>query len=76
MLAEAALGSEGMRRLMTVPGVNMHTAATFLACVGDIGRFGSPRKLVSYLGLDPRVRQSGEERVRYGHGGGASTRSA
>jgi transposase len=66
-LAEAALGSEEMRRLMSVPGVNLHTAATFMACVGDIGRFPSPRELVSYLGLDPRVRQSGEERARYGH---------
>src|SRR5215218_7408014 len=56
-----------MRRLMTVPGVNLHTAATFMACVGDIGRFRDPRRLVSYLGLDPRVRQSGEEPVRYGH---------
>jgi len=66
-LAEAAVGSGEMRRLITVPGVNLHTAATFMACVGDIGRFPSPRELVSYLGLDPRVRQSGEERVRYGH---------
>jgi transposase len=66
-LAEAAVDSAEMRRLMTVPGVNLHTAATFMACVGDIGRFGSPRKLVSYLGLDPKVRQSGEERARYGH---------
>ena len=38
-----------------------------MARVGDIGRFKDPRKLVSYLGLDPRVRQSGEEPVRYGH---------
>ena len=60
-LAEAALDSEQMRRLMTVPGVSLHTAATFMARVGDIGRFKNPRKLVSYLGLDPRVRQSGEE---------------
>jgi transposase len=66
-LAEAALGSEEVRRLMTVPGVNLHTAATFMACVGDIDRFTDPRKLVSYLGLDPKVRQSGEEPVRYGH---------
>jgi len=66
-LAEAALDSEEMRRLMTVPGVNLHTAATFMASVGDVGRFGDPRKLVSYLGLDPKVRQSGEERARHGH---------
>jgi hypothetical protein len=44
---------------MTVPGVNVIVAATFLAAIGDIGRFESARKLVGYLGLDPRVRQSG-----------------
>jgi transposase len=66
-LAQAALDSAQMRRLIGVPGVNLHTAATFMACVGEIGRFQSPRKLVSYLGLDPKVRQSGEERARYGH---------
>jgi len=66
-LAKAALDSPEMRRLMTVPGVNLHTAATFIACVGDIDRFEGPRKLVSYLGLDPKVRQSGEEPARYGH---------
>jgi hypothetical protein len=55
-----------MRRLMTVPGVNIHTAATFMASVGDIARFENPRKLVSYLGLDPRVRQSGSEPARHG----------
>jgi transposase len=66
-LAEAALDSEQMRRLMTVPGVSLHTAATFMARVGDIGRFKNPRKLVSYLGLDPKARQSGEEPRRYGH---------
>ena len=51
---------------MTVPGVNVQTAATFMAAVGDIGRFSSPRKLVSYLGLDPRVRQSGSSPARHG----------
>ena len=58
-LAEAALGSPEIRRLMTVPGVSLISAATFVAAVGDIARFG-PEKLVSYLGLDPKVRQSGE----------------
>ncbi len=52
-LSQAALGSQEMRRLMTVPGVNLHTAATFMAAVGNISRFENPRKLVSYLGLDP-----------------------
>ena len=66
LLAKQALGSPEILRLMTVPGVNMVTAATFIASVGDIGRFSTPRKLVSYLGLDPRVRQSGNEPARHG----------
>src|SRR5215218_1095660 len=44
---------------MTVPGVNVIVAATFMAAVGDSRRFGDRRKLTAYLGLDPRVRQSG-----------------
>src|SRR3954467_11031672 len=55
-IAEHALGSEAVKRLMTVPGVSLMTATTFIAAVGDIRRFRDPGKLVSYLGLDPRVR--------------------
>ena len=51
---------------MTVPGVNVIVAASFLAAIGDIGRFESPRKLVGYLGLDPRVRQSGPGPATHG----------
>lgn len=65
-LARQALGCEEIRRLMTVPGVSLVSAASFLAAVGDVHRFSSPRKLVSYLGLDPRVRQSGEAPARHG----------
>jgi transposase len=66
-LAEQALASPQIRRLMTVPGVNVHTAAAFIAAIGDIGRFPSARQLVGYLGLDPRVRQSGNAGARHGH---------
>jgi transposase len=65
-LARMALDCEEIRRLMSVPGVNLVSAATFWATVGDVGRFPSPRKLVSYVGLDPRVRQSGEAPARHG----------
>jgi transposase len=57
VIAQQALDWLEVLRLMTVPGVNVQTAATFMASVGDIHRFSSPR--VSYLALDPRVRQSG-----------------
>ncbi len=59
LIAQAALESTQIKRLMSVPGVNVIVAASFLAAIGDIRRFESPRKLVGYLGLDPRVRQSG-----------------
>jgi transposase len=66
LIARDALQSGEARRLMTVPGVNVICAATFLAAVGDIRRFRTTRALVGYLGLDPRVRQSGSEPARGG----------
>ena len=66
LIASDALQSTEVRRLMTVPGVNVICAATFLAAVGDICRFRTARGLVGYLGLDPRVRQSGSEPARGG----------
>jgi transposase len=58
-LARAALTDERVTRLMTIPGIDMVVALALIAAVGDIERFDAPRKLVSYLGLNPSVRQSG-----------------
>jgi transposase len=41
-------------------------AASFLAAVGNAHRFMTSRKLVAYLGLDPRVKQSGDAPARSG----------
>src|SRR5205809_286112 len=65
-LAEQVLAAPEMRRLLTLPGVNFVTAAALLAAVGEIRRFPTARQLVSYLGLDPRVSQSGTEPARHG----------
>jgi transposase len=65
-VAGQALVSPEIRRLVTIPGVNLITAATLMAVIGDVGRFASARKLVGYLGLDPRVRQSGSSPARTG----------
>src|SRR5262249_16119192 len=65
-LAEHALASAEMRRLMTLPGVSFVTAAALMAAIGDVARFPSARHLVAYLGLNPRVRQSGLARARHG----------
>jgi transposase len=67
LIAGAAVESAEIRRLMSVPGVNVIVAASFMAAIGDIHRFQSPRKLVGYLGLDPRVRQSGAGPATHGH---------
>ena len=66
-IAEAVVDDPRARRLLTIPGIGLVTAAAILAVVGDIGRFDRPAKLVSYLGLDPRVRQSGDRPAMRGH---------
>jgi hypothetical protein len=65
-LAEKALGDPQVRRLMTITGVNATVAMSVLAAIGDIKCFSSPRKLVSYFGLNPQVRQSGDRPAYHG----------
>jgi transposase len=66
LICQEALKSRQVRRLLTVPGVNVICAAVFLAAVGDIHRFTGSRPVVAYLGLDPRVYQSGSAPARSG----------
>ena len=66
VVARYGMSCSEIRRLMSVPGVNVIRAATFIAQVGNIRRFGSYRELVGYLGLDPRVRQYGSSPARGG----------
>lgn len=65
-LAEGALEDEGVRRLMTIGGINATVAVSVLAAIGDIQRFAAPHKLVAYFGLDPKVRQSGDRPAQHG----------
>jgi len=45
--------------IQSIPGIGPQTAVTFVSEVGDISRFKKPEQLVAYVGLDPRVHQSG-----------------
>ncbi|RDI73180.1 Transposase IS116/IS110/IS902 family [Gaiella occulta] len=65
-LARFATGSAEAKQLMTVPGVGLVTATAFLAQVGEVTRFPNPNQLVSYLGLNPSVRQSGDNDAHTG----------
>jgi transposase len=53
-LARIALSCEETKRLMTIPGVDVTVALSIADAVGVFSRFGSPSKLVRYLGLNPR----------------------
>ncbi|WP_323779154.1 IS110 family transposase [Leisingera sp.] len=58
-IAQDSLDDKEIQRLLTITGVNLTVAAGLMAAIGSIERFKSPQKLVSYFGLNPRVRQSG-----------------
>src|SRR2546427_663947 len=75
-LAGAVLEDTAIRRLMTIPGVDFAVAVGLIAAIGDVTRFRSPQKLVSYFGLNPRVRQSGLLPAQHGLTRTTSRRSA
>jgi transposase len=66
IIAQQALGDQDVRRLMTIPGIDVVCAATLVAVIGDIRRFPTSRHLVGYLGLHPTIRQSGNGPARHG----------
>ena len=51
--------SSTQKLLQSIPGVGPQTAVTCLSEVGDIRRFPDGQKLTAWVGLDPRVHQSG-----------------
>lgn len=66
LLGEAVLADSRMHRLLTITGINAAVAVGILAAIGDIGRFASAEKLVSYFGLNPTVHQSGLQPAKHG----------
>ncbi len=65
-ITQHALHDSTIRRLMTLPGIDVTVAASVAAAIGDIQRFSDPQRLVAYLGLNPSVRQSGEGPAYHG----------
>ena len=52
--------------ISTIPGVGKVTQATIISEVGDINRFKTKKEFVSYIGLDPVIKQSGRSYHRCG----------
>ena len=66
-LAEAVEGwslAPVVRALQALRGVRLVVAATLVAEIGDLGRFASPKQLMSWLGLVPSERSSGQRTRR------------
>ena len=52
--------------LQALRGIALVSAATLVAELGDIARFGNPRQLMAYLGLVPSEHSSGRSRRQGG----------
>jgi len=59
-LRQAAKADARVILLKTIPGVGDLLGLTLASEIGDISRFSTPRKLIGYAGLAPRVNQSGD----------------
>jgi len=46
--------------IITIPGIGLETGSVLLAQIGDVGRFGTNRQLISFSGFDLVSYQSGE----------------
>lgn len=65
-MAEIAVSSPEMLKLMQILGLSLVVSFALVAFVGDITRFKSHKKLVTYIGLNPSVVGSGKT-VNKGH---------
>ena len=65
-IALAVKDDNRVKLLMTIPGINVYSAAVIISEIDDISRFSSKEKFASYAGLVPRQDQSGNRDIR-GH---------
>lgn len=53
--------------LNSIPGVGPKTLATFLAEVGDVQRFSSAKQFIGFIGLYPKIEESGNSTNPHPH---------
>ena len=63
-LARLVMGNDKMSKLLQLCGVKHLLAFALVAYTGDVDDFKTPKHLVSYYGLNPRVNGSGEVEER------------
>jgi len=62
MMALELEGAPKLLRLYKLSGLNLVTTYALIAIIGDIDRFAHSKNLVSYLGLNPSVVESGKSK--------------
>ncbi len=62
-IEECAGSLKETQLLMTIPGVSYYTALRIYAELGEIDRFDGDKEVVSYVGLNPVIRESGDSRI-------------
>jgi len=65
-IAQEAVENPQARLLMSFTGVDYYSAMLLASEIGDVTRFPSAKKLVSYAGLAPGTRQSADKTI-HGH---------
>jgi len=65
-IATSAIDTPGVKLLMEFTGIDYYGAMLLINKIGPVARFSSPKKLVSYAGLAPSTRQSGNH-TTHGH---------
>ena len=68
-IEQIVAGDAQMRRAMSVLGIGHVNAFALVAFVEKAERFGNPKKLVRYVGLNPSVCSSGKSDGRHGLAG-------
>jgi len=59
-IAALARDRPEVRRMHEIPGIGLVTAHAFVLCIDNPRRFPDSRDVGAYLGLHPRIRQSGD----------------
>lgn len=63
IMAAEILRTPALLRMVRIFGLRHITVYALAAYIGKIERFRSPKKLVAYIGLQPRLMESGEKTV-------------
>jgi transposase len=65
-IEETAAAVEKVDTLMTAPGIAAYSGLMIHGEIGEIERFDQANEVVSYAGLDPVIRESGDSRREAG----------